>query len=226
LVVITKHKEGLFMKIYIDTANVEQIKKSIQLGYVDGVTTNPSLISKEEGEPKEILREICKVVEGPVSAEVIAIKSEAMVEEAKELAKIAKNIVIKIPMTEEGLKAVSSLSKDGIKTNVTLVFSSNQALLAARAGATYVSPFVGRLDDIGQDGIGLVNEIISIFEIHGLPTEVIAASIRHPDHVKMAALAGADIATIPFNVLEKMVKHPLTDIGLEKFLADWKKKQR
>jgi len=214
------------MKIYIDTANVEQIKKSIQLGYVDGVTTNPSLISKEEGEPKEILREICKVVEGPVSAEVIAIKSEAMVEEAKELAKIAKNIVIKIPMTEEGLKAVSSLSKDGIKTNVTLVFSSNQALLAARAGATYVSPFVGRLDDIGQDGIGLVNEIISIFEIHGLPTEVIAASIRHPDHVKMAALAGADIATIPFNVLEKMVKHPLTDIGLEKFLADWKKKQR
>ncbi len=226
MVVITKLKEGLFMKIYIDTANVEQIKKSIQLGYVDGVTTNPSLISKEEGEPKEILREICKVVEGPVSAEVIAIKSEAMVEEAKELAKIAKNIVIKIPMTEEGLKAVSSLSKDGIKTNVTLVFSSNQALLAARAGATYVSPFVGRLDDIGQDGIGLVNEIISIFEIHGLPTEVIAASIRHPDHVKMAALAGADIATIPFNVLEKMVKHPLTDIGLEKFLADWKKKQR
>lgn len=214
------------MKIYIDTANVDQIKDSIQLGYVSGVTTNPSLISKEEGDPKEILRKICKIVDGPVSAEVIAITHDEMVKEARELAEIANNIVIKIPMTKEGLKAVSTLSKEGIKTNVTLVFSSNQALLASRAGATYVSPFVGRLDDIGQDGIGLVNEIVSIFEIHGLTTEVIAASIRHPDHAKMAALAGADIATIPFNVLEKMVKHPLTDIGLEKFLADWKKKQR
>jgi transaldolase len=226
LVVIIRLKEGLFMKIYIDTANVDQIKDSIQLGYVSGVTTNPSLISKEEGDPKEILRKICKIVDGPVSAEVIAITHDEMVKEARELAEIANNIVIKIPMTKEGLKAVSTLSKEGIKTNVTLVFSPNQALLASRAGATYVSPFVGRLDDIGQDGIGLVNEIVSIFEIHGLTTEVIAASIRHPDHAKMAALAGADIATIPFNVLEKMVKHPLTDIGLEKFLADWKKKQR
>jgi len=214
------------MKIYIDTANVDQIEDSIQLGYVSGVTTNPSLISKEEGDPKEILRKICKIVDGPVSAEVIAITHDEMVKEARELAEIANNIVIKIPMTKEGLKAVSTLSKEGIKTNVTLVFSPNQALLASRAGATYVSPFVGRLDDIGQDGIGLVNEIVSIFEIHGLTTEVIAASIRHPDHAKMAALAGANIATIPFNVLEKMVKHPLTDIGLEKFLADWKKKQR
>jgi transaldolase len=226
LVVIIRLKEGLLMKIYIDTANVDQIKDSIQLGYVSGVTTNPSLISKEEGDPKEILRKICKIVDGPVSAEVIAITHDEMVKEARELAEIANNIVIKIPMTKEGLKAVSTLSKEGIKTNVTLVFSPNQALLASRAGATYVSPFVGRLDDIGQDGIGLVNEIVSIFEIHGLTTEVIAASIRHPDHAKMAALAGADIATIPFNVLEKMVKHPLTDIGLEKFLADWKKKQR
>jgi len=213
------------MKIYIDTANIEQIKQSLEYGYVAGVTTNPSLMSKEDGDPKEILKEISKVVDGPVSAEVIATEYKEMVNEARELAKIADNIVIKIPMTKDGLKAVARLSKEGIKTNVTLVFSANQGLLAAKAGATYVSPFVGRLDDIGQDGIGLVEDLVDIFYMYDLPCQVIAASIRHPDHVKSAALVGSDIATIPFNVLDKMVFHPLTEIGLEKFIADYKKKR-
>lgn len=213
------------MKIYIDTANIEQIKQSLEYGYVAGVTTNPSLMSKEDGDPKEILKEIAKIVDGPVSAEVIATDYNGMVDEARELAKIADNIVIKIPMTKDGLKAVATLSKEGIKTNVTLVFSANQGLLAAKAGATYVSPFVGRLDDIGQDGISLVEDLVDIFYIYDLSCQVIAASIRHPDHVKRAALVGSDIATIPFSVLDKMVFHPLTAIGLEKFLADYKKKR-
>ncbi|MFP4457041.1 MAG: fructose-6-phosphate aldolase [Clostridia bacterium] len=213
------------MKIYIDTANIEQIKQSLEYGYVAGVTTNPSLMSKEDGEPKDILKEIAKIVDGPVSAEVISTDYQGMINEARELADIADNIVIKIPMTKDGLKAVATLSKEGIKTNVTLVFSANQGLLAAKAGATYVSPFVGRLDDIGQDGIGLVEDLVDIFYMYDLSCQVIAASIRHPDHAKRAALVGADIATIPFSVLDKMVFHPLTDSGLEKFLADYKKKR-
>ena len=211
------------MRIFIDTANVNEIKTAYQYGYVAGVTTNPSLLAKEGGEPFQILREICKVVEGPISAEVIAEDAEGMIIEARDLAKISPNIVIKVPMTSEGLKAVSTLYKENIKTNVTLVFSANQALLAARAGATYVSPFVGRVDDIGYDGITIVSEIAQMFSIHDLECQIIAASIRHPMHVKEVALAGADIATIPFKVLDKMKKHPLTDIGIKKFLADWQK---
>lgn len=214
------------MQIYIDTANIEQIKQALELGYVAGVTTNPSLIAKEEGDFKQILKEICEIVDGPVSAEVISVESEGMISEARELVKIAENIVIKIPMTKEGLKAVNVLSKEGIRTNVTLIFSANQGLLAAKAGASYVSPFIGRIDDIGQDGMEVVQELVEIFDIYGLACQVIAASIRHPSHAKMAALIGADIATIPFDVLDKMINHPLTTIGLEKFLADWNKAKR
>ncbi len=214
------------MKIYIDTANLDQIKSSLELGYVAGVTTNPTLISREIGDEKEILRQICKVVEGPVSAEVIATDSEGMIAEARELSGIAENIVIKIPMTKEGLKAVKILSEEGIKTNVTLVFSANQGLLAAKAGATYVSPFIGRVDQIGHDGMQVVVELAEIFSLFDINCEIIAASIRHPRHVTEAALAGADIATIPFKVLDDMLKHPLTEIGLDKFIADWKKSQR
>ena len=211
------------MEIFIDTANVEEIYKSSELGIISGVTTNPSLIAKEGRSIEEVIKEITEIVDGPISAEVIGLESELMIKEGKELAKISKNIVIKIPMTLEGLKAVSKLSKEGIKTNVTLVFSANQALMAARAGATYVSPFVGRLDDIGHDGIELVDEINQIFQYYDIETRIIAASIRHPLHVIQAAKAGADIATIPYNVLIQMVKHPLTDIGIEKFIADWEK---
>lgn len=215
------------MKIFIDTANIEEIRDIYQLGILDGVTTNPSLIAKESGRDfKEIIAEISSLVPGPISAEVISLDTEGMVREAEELAKISENIVIKIPMTKEGLAATSILSSKGIKTNVTLIFSANQALLAANAGATYVSPFVGRLDDIGMDGMELVREIMQIFDTYGIETEVIAASIRHPQHALMAALSGSDIATIPYKVLLQMMKHPMTDKGIESFMADWSKTKK
>jgi fructose-6-phosphate aldolase len=210
------------MKIFLDTANIDEIKEGASWGIVDGVTTNPSLIAKEKRDFKQVVKEICDIVDGPISAEVISEDSEGMISEARELVKIHKNIVIKIPMTVEGLKAVSILSKEGIKTNVTLIFSPNQALLAAKAGATYVSPFLGRLDDVGSQGMDLVRTIVEIFFNYDYDTEVIAASIRHPLHVVDAALAGAHIATIPMKVLQQMVKHPLTDKGIESFMNDWK----
>ncbi len=209
------------MKIFIDTANVEEIKKANRLGVISGVTTNPSLIAKEGRNFQEVVAEICSIVDGPISAEVISLKAEGMVAEAEELAKIHPNIVIKIPMTDEGLTAAKALAARQIKTNVTLVFSANQALLAAIAGATYVSPFVGRLDDIGQDGMELIREIMQIYEIYDFNTQIIAASIRHPIHVTEAAKAGAHIATVPYKIIMQMTKHALTDLGIEKFLADW-----
>ncbi|MBR5520617.1 MAG: fructose-6-phosphate aldolase [Oscillospiraceae bacterium] len=209
------------MKLFIDTANVEEIKMANDLGVICGVTTNPSLIAKEGRDFQEVVKEITTIVDGPISAEVISLKSPVMIEEAKELVKIHKNIVIKIPMCAEGLKTVKVLSEMGIKTNVTLIFSAAQALLAARAGATYVSPFVGRLDDIGMEGINLISEIAEIFAIHDIDTEIIAASIRMPTHVTACATAGADIATVPYKVIAQMLKHPLTDAGIEKFLKDW-----
>ena len=211
------------MKIFIDTANVNEIKEAATWGILDGVTTNPSLIAKEGRDLKEVIEEICSIVDGPISAEVISLESDKMVEEALELVKLHKNIVIKIPMCIEGLKAVKILTEKNIKTNVTLIFSSQQALLAAKAGAIYVSPFVGRLDDIGMVGTNLIDEVSAIFKNHSIKTEIIAASIRNPIHASECALAGADIATIPFNVLKQMAKHPLTDIGIEKFLADYNK---
>ncbi len=209
------------MKLFIDTANVADIKAANDLGVICGVTTNPSLIAKEGRDFKEVVTEITSIVDGPISAEVIALDHEGMVKEARELVKIHKNIVIKIPMTLEGLKAVKILSAEGIKTNVTLIFSSTQALLAARAGATYVSPFLGRLDDIGMNGMNLIEEIVDIFDTHGIETEIIAASVRHPIHVIEAARLGAHIATIPYSVIVQMSKHPLTDAGIERFLKDW-----
>jgi transaldolase len=211
------------VKLFLDTANLEEIRQAVQWGVVEGVTTNPSLAAREKEDFSKILPEICRLVDGPVSAEVIALDHAGMVQEARQLAAIHENVVIKIPITLEGLQAVSILAEEGIKTNVTLVFSVNQALLAARAGAAYVSPFVGRLDDIGTDGIDLVRNIVTVFERHLIETEVIAASIRHPEHVTAAALAGASIATVPFKVLKQMVNHPLTDLGIERFIADWKK---
>ncbi|OBR92894.1 transaldolase [Clostridium ragsdalei P11] len=210
------------MKLFIDTANVEEIRKANEMGVICGVTTNPSLIAKEGRDFKEVVKEITTIVDGPISAEVISLESKKMVEEARELVKIHKNIVIKIPMTVEGLKAVKVLSKENIKTNVTLIFSPGQALLAARAGATYVSPFLGRLDDIGMNGIELIEQISAIFKIHDIKTEIISASIRGPLHVINAAKAGSDIATVPYKVLVQMTKHPLTDIGIQRFLDDWK----
>lgn len=209
------------MKIFIDTANVEEIKEAAKLGVLSGVTTNPSLIAKEGRVFEEVIKEIVEIVDGPISAEVVSPNAEDMVKEAIELSKIHPNIVIKIPICEEGLKATSQLKKLGIKTNLTLIFSSTQALMAARAGASFVSPFIGRLDDIADDGSGLISEIAEIFDIHGIETEIIAASIRGPQDVTRAALAGADIATIPYKVLMQMIKHPLTDKGIEKFNADW-----
>lgn len=209
------------MKLFIDTANVEEIRKANEMGVICGVTTNPSLIAKEGRDFKDVVKEITEIVDGPISAEVISLEADGMVTEALELAKIHKNIVIKIPMTPEGLKAVKVLSAKGIKTNVTLIFSASQALLAARAGASFVSPFVGRLDDIGMDGITLISDIAEIFNIHSIETEIISASIRGPMHVTNSALAGADIATVPYNVIMQMTKHPLTDSGIEKFLKDW-----
>lgn len=209
------------MKIFIDTANVEEIKAANDLGVVCGVTTNPSLIAKEGRVFEEVVREITSIVDGPISAEVISLESEKMVSEAKELAKIHKNIVIKIPMTAEGLKAVKQLSALGIKTNVTLIFSPAQALLAARAGASYVSPFIGRLNDISANGNSLIEAIADIFAIHDIDTEIIAASIRSPEDAVDAARAGAHIATIPYKVICQMISHPLTDAGIERFLKDW-----
>ncbi len=211
------------MKIYIDTANLEKIKEVASWGILDGVTTNPSLVAKENTNFEALVKEICRIVDGPISAEVMSEKAEEMVEEARKLASIHKNIVIKIPMTEEGLKATRELSKHGIKVNMTLIFSAAQALLAAKAGARYVSPFVGRLDDVGQDGMELVGEILDIFDNYSFECEVIVASVRHPIHVVQAAEMGADIATIPYDVLKKLFNHPLTDIGIERFKRDWEK---
>ena len=215
------------MKFFIDTANVEEIREAADLGVLDGVTTNPSLLSKEMQRTGEdanaILKTICTIVKAPVSAEVISLETEKMVEEGKILAKIDENIVVKVPITKDGLRAVKQLTSLGIKTNVTLIFSPNQALLAAKAGATYVSPFVGRLDDISHTGMQLVDEIAIIYENYGFNTEIIVASIRNPLHVVEAALAGAHISTIPLKVIEQLLKHPLTDIGIERFAADWKK---
>lgn len=212
------------MKFFIDTANLEDIKKANDMGVICGVTTNPSLIAKEGRDFNEVIKEITAIVDGPISGEVKAttVDAKGMIEEAREIAKIHKNMVVKIPMTVEGLKACKVLSKEGIKTNLTLVFSANQALLAARAGATYVSPFLGRLDDISTRGVDLIEEIVQIFKAASLDTEIICASIRNPMHVTDCALAGADIATVPYSVIEQMVKHPLTDIGIKKFQADYK----
>ncbi len=209
------------MKLFIDTANISEIREINEWGILSGVTTNPSLIAKEGRVFKDVIHEIVQIVDGPISAEVISLEADGMVKEARELAKIHRNIVIKIPITEEGLKAVHILDGEGIKTNVTLIFSAAQALLAAKAGATYVSPFVGRLDDIADNGMSLISVIAKIFENYQLPTEIIAASIRGPQDVVDAAKYGAHIATVPYKVLRQMVKHPLTDSGIERFLADW-----
>lgn len=209
------------MKIFIDTANFDEIKAAYEMGFVAGVTTNPSLIVKEKRDLKEVIKQIAELVDGPVSAEVIATEAPEMVKEAHELVKLGNNVVIKVPMTEEGLKAVSILSKEGIKTNVTLIFSANQALLAARAGATFVSPFVGRIDDMSMDGITLIEDIAEIFIMHDIKAEIIAASVRTPMHMTQCAKAGAHIATVPYKVLTASMKHPLTDAGLARFLADW-----
>jgi transaldolase len=214
------------MKFFIDTANLDEIKAGVEMGMVDGVTTNPSLIAREDKPFEEIITEICRVVDGPVSAEVVSLETEGMLAEARELAKIADNIVIKIPMIVEGLKAVKALAAEGIKTNVTLVFSAAQALLAAKAGASFVSPFVGRLDDIGSPGLDLINEIVTIYDNYGYQSEIIVASVRSSQHVVDSALAGADIATIPLKVINQLAKHPLTDIGMEQFLADWEKRTK
>ncbi len=214
------------MKIFIDTANLEEIREIASWGILEGATTNPTLLAREGKEPEKVLREICELVNGPVSAEVISQDAEGMIKEARELSKIHENIVIKIPFTVEGLKAVRALKEEGIRTNVTLVFNPIQALLAAKAGASFVSPFVGRLDDIQTSGMDMVTDIITIFENYGFETEIIVASIRHPMHVLEAATLGAHIATIPPKVIRQMIKHPLTDIGIERFLEDWKRLQK
>lgn len=211
------------MKIFLDTANLEQIKEAASWGLVDGITTNPTLVSKEDLKFEDLIKEICRIVPGPVSVESVSTKSDDIIEEARGLAKLADNAVVKIAIGLEGLKATKVLSQEGIQVNTTLIFSPNQALLAAKAGTRFVSPFIGRLDDISHEGMDLVDQIMVIFDNYGFETEVIVASVRHPLHVVQAALTGADIATVPFAVLEKMVKHPLTDIGLEKFLKDWEK---
>jgi len=209
------------MKFFIDTADVKEIREAHALGLVDGVTTNPSLIAKSGRKFKDVIKEIVSIVDGPISAEVISLDAPGMIKEGKELAKIHKNIVVKLPMTTEGLKACKALTEKGIKTNVTLIFTSMQALLAAKAGATYVSPFVGRLDDISQDGMGIIEEIRTIFDNYGYMAEIIVASVRNPIHVLNSALIGADVATIPYSVMIQLAKHPLTDAGIEKFLKDW-----
>jgi len=210
----------------LDTANVEEIKEALTWGVISGVTTNPSLVAKEKRDFKVLVKEICDMVPGPVSAEVISLDSQEMISEARELARVAPNVVVKIPMCIEGLKAVKVLSQEGIKTNVTLVFSANQGLLAALAGATYVSPFVGRLDDVGNEGMAVVEDLVILIENYSLPTKVIAASIRHPMHVLEAARISAHVATVPYKVLESMTRHPLTDIGIVRFLDDWAKVQK
>ncbi len=211
------------MKFFIDTANIAEIKEAASMGMVDGVTTNPSLIAREGRDFKEIITEISQIIDGPISAEVISLEYAGMVEEARELVKIHENIVIKIPMTTEGLKATRTLTDEGIKTNVTLIFSPLQALMAAKAGATYVSPFVGRLDDLSQDGLVIIEQLVTIFENYGYNTEIIVASVRNPMHVLDSALAGADVATIPFGVMKKLAGHPLTDKGIQAFMDDWDK---
>ena len=211
------------MKFFIDTANINEIKEAASYGLLDGVTTNPSLVAKEGKNFRELLDEIIKIVDGPISAEVVSTDYEGIMKEAHELAKIHKNIVVKVPLIKEGIKAVKSLTEEGIKTNVTLCFSPSQALLAAKAGATYISPFVGRLDDISHDGMELVQQIVQIYNNYNFKTQVLVASIRHPLHLVEAALMGAHVATMPFDVINKLFKHPLTDLGLEKFLSDWKK---
>ena len=211
------------MKIFIDTANINEIKEAASMGLLDGVTTNPSLVSKEGRKFEDLLKEICSIVDGDISAEVVSTDYNGMMREARELAKIDDKIVIKVPLIKEGLKAVKSLKAEGIRTNVTLCFSPNQALLAAKAGAYLLSPFVGRLDDISTDGMELISQILTIYHNYNFDTQVLVASVRHPMHVVQAALMGAHVATIPYNVLIQLIKHPLTDIGLEKFLADWKK---
>lgn len=214
------------MEFFIDTANLEEIRRASEYGLVDGVTTNPSLVAKEGGDFVEMIMEISRLIPGPISAEVISLEAEGMIKEAEKLAGLGDNIVIKIPMTVEGLKAVKVLADKGIKTNVTLIFSPLQALLAAKAGASYVSPFVGRLDDIATDGMDLVQRIAQIFDNYGYQTKIIVASIRHPQHVLAAAEMGADVATIPFKVMMQLAKHPLTDIGIERFLADWQQTKK
>ena len=214
------------MKFFIDTANIKEIKEAHSMGMVDGVTTNPSLIAKEGRKFEEIIQDICQIVDGPISAEVISVEFKGMVKEARELAAIHKNIVVKIPMTVDGLKATRKLAEEGIKTNVTLVFSPLQALMAAKAGATYVSPFVGRLDDLAQEGLLLVEQMVEIYSNYAFDTEIIVASVRNPLHVLESALIGADIATIPFDVLAKLAAHPMTDKGLKAFLDDWKKAKK
>jgi len=211
------------MKFFIDTANIDEIKQANELGLLDGVTTNPTLVSKEKKNFEQLIEEICKIVDGPVSAEVTSLEAEEMVKEARHLSKIAPNVIIKIPMITEGIKATKILSGENIKTNVTLVFSPLQALIAAKAGAAFVSPFIGRLDDISSIGMQIVEDIVTIYENYGFQTEIIVASIRNPIHVLDASLIGAHIATIPFNVLIRLTEHPLTKIGLDKFMGDWKK---
>lgn len=212
------------MQIYLDTGNVKEIKEAASMGLVDGVTTNPSLVSKEGRDFKDLILEICQIVDGPISAEVVSVEAEAMVKEGRELAKIHPNVVVKCPLIPEGLKATKQLSSEGIRVNVTLCFSPTQALFAAKAGAWCVSPFIGRLDDISSDGMDLIRQIITIYENYNFETRVLVASVRHPQHVVEAALAGGHICTIPFGVFQQLVKHPLTDIGLKKFLADWEAK--
>ncbi len=211
------------MKFFIDTGNLAEIQAAKEMGLLDGVTTNPTLISREDMQYKELLTEICAICKGPVSAEVTAIDTVGMITEARDLAKIADNIVIKVPIIKTGVEVIRRLTSEDIKVNVTLCFSSTQALIAAKAGATFISPFVGRLDDISSDGMGLIQEIITIYDNYGFETEVLVASVRHSMHVVEAALMGADIVTMPFNVIDKLLKHPLTEIGLERFLADWEK---
>ena len=213
------------MKFFIDSANIGEIKEAASLGVLDGVTTNPSLVAKEGREFRPLLEEICAIVDGPISAEVVATDFNGMMKEGRELAKIHKNIVVKVPLIKEGLKAVKALKSEGIRTNVTLCFSPNQALMAAKAGAFFISPFIGRLDDISHSGMDLIRQVVTIYRNYNYPTEVLVASVRHPLHVVEAAMIGAHVCTIPFKVIDQLIKHPLTDIGLEKFLADWKKGQ-
>ncbi|OPX22736.1 MAG: fructose-6-phosphate aldolase [Planctomycetales bacterium 4484_113] len=211
------------MQIFLDTANVDEIHQGVAMGLVDGVTTNPTLVAREKRKFRECIEEICSLVDGPVSAEVTATDTEGMIREAREISSWAENIVVKIPMVPEGLVAVRRLTEEGIRTNVTLVFSANQALLAAKAGAYFCSPFIGRIDDIGEDGMEVLSEIVSVYDTYGFETQVLAASMRHPHHVREAALIGADIATVPFKVFAQLARHPLTDVGIKRFLEDWEK---
>jgi len=214
------------MKFFIDTANIADIREAASLGIIDGVTTNPTLLSKEKGSYREILKEICEIVQGPVSAEVVSLEANGMVKEGKELCKIADNIIIKVPCIREGIKAMSMFKREGIQTNATLCFSANQGLVVAKAGATYVSPFVGRIDDVGNPGMEVIRELVQIYNNYSFATQIIVSSIRHPQHVYEAALLGADVATIPYKVFEQLIRHPLTDAGIKSFLADWEKVEK